>query len=67
MEIDLDDDPGSLLDSLNVWREVIMGSFRGIPGLSHSVEFKLFDLLTSELDHELVSPPKRARAARGEC
>ena len=50
MEIDLDDKPGSLLDSLNVWREVVAGSLWGIPGLSRRVELKLLDLLTSQLD-----------------
>jgi len=48
MEINLDDEPGSLLDSLNAWREkVIVGELRGIPGLSRPVELELLDLLTS--------------------
>ena len=56
MEIDLDNEPESLLDSLNVWREkVVAGSFWGIPGLSCHVELKLLDLLTSQLDRELIS------------
>ena len=46
--IDLDDEPESLLDSLNVWREnVVSGSFRGILRLSRHVELKLSDHLTS--------------------
>ena len=54
--IDLDDKPGSLLDSLNSWREkVAIGDFLGIPGLSRPVELKLLDFLTSPLDHELIS------------
>jgi len=32
-----------------------VGSFWGIPGLSRHVELKLLDLLTSQLDHELIS------------
>ena len=56
MEVDLDDAPGSLLDFLNAWREkVAVGKFLGIPGLSRPVELKLLDLLTSKLDHELIS------------
>jgi len=46
--IDLDDKPGSLLDSLNAWREkVAIGDLPGIPGLSRPVELKLLDFLTS--------------------
>ena len=56
MKIDLDDEPRSLLDFLNTWREkVAVGKLPGIPELSHPVEFKLLDLLTSQLDRELVS------------
>ena len=41
---------------MNAWREkVVMGSFRGIPGLSRRVELKLLDLLISQLDRELIS------------
>ena len=48
MEINLDDEPGSLLDSLNAWREkVIVWELRGIPGLSRPVELELLVLLTS--------------------
>ena len=36
VEINLDDEPRSLLDSLNAWREKVnAGSLRGILGLSH--------------------------------
>ena len=35
MEIDLDDEPESLLDSLNTWREkVVVGELSKISGLS---------------------------------
>ena len=48
MEINLDDESGSLLDSLNALREkVTVGELRGIPELSHPVELELLDLLTS--------------------
>ena len=37
-EIDLDDEPESLLESLNAWREkMAMGELPGIPGLSRPV------------------------------
>ena len=50
------DEPGSLLDSLNAWQEkVTAGSFWGIPGLSRCVELKLLNLLTFQLDRELLS------------
>ena len=56
VKIDLDDEPGSLLDSLNDRREkVAVGELPGISRLSLPVEFKLLDLLTSQLDRELVS------------
>ena len=56
MKIDLDDEPGLLLNSLNSWREkVTTGSFQGTFGLSRSIELKLLDLLVSQLDCELVS------------
>ena len=56
MENDLDDEPKSLLDYLNAWREkVIMGELPRIPGLSRSVELKLLDFLTSQLDRELIA------------
>ena len=31
VEIDMDDEPGSLLDSLNTWREVVADPFQGFP------------------------------------
>ena len=56
MEIDLDDEPRSLLDFLNAWRKkATASSFRVILGLSHHIEFELLDLLTSQLDRELIS------------
>jgi len=56
VKINLDGEPGSLLDSLNAWREkVTAGVLWGIFGLSRRVELKLLDLLTSQLDRELVS------------
>ena len=55
VEVDLDDEPGLLLDFLNTWRKVITSSFWLISGLSHHIEIKLFDLLTSQLHHELIS------------
>ena len=56
VEIDLDDEPRSVLDSLNVWREkVIVGELPRIPGLSRPVELELLDLLTSQLDRELIA------------
>ena len=56
MEIDLDDEPGLLLDFLNAWRKkVVASSFRVIPGLSRHIEIELLDLLTSQLDRELIS------------
>jgi len=52
----MDNEPESLLDSLNAWQEKITaGSLWGISGLSHHVQFKLLDHLTSQLDCELVS------------
>jgi len=55
VEIDLDDKPGSLLDPMNAWREkVVMGELSGIPGLSRPVELKILNLLTSQLDFELI-------------
>ena len=78
VKIDLDDEPGSLLNSLNAWREkVVIGEVPGILGLSRPVELILLNLLTSQLDHELFShnvivaglqkkggwsPPERAQA-----
>ena len=56
VEINMDDEHGSLLDSLNVWREkVVVGEFPGIPRLSCLIELKMLDLLTFELDRGLVS------------
>ena len=56
MEVDLDDEPGSLLDFVNAWRKkVATSSFRVIPGLSYHIELELLDLLISQLDHELIS------------
>ena len=56
MEIDLDDEPRLLLDSLNAWQEkVVVGELSGIPGLSCSVELKLLNFFTSQLDRELIS------------
>ena len=56
VKIDLDDESGSLLDFLNSWWEkVAMGELPGIPGFSHPLELKLLDLLTSQLDRELIS------------
>ena len=47
VEIYLDDEPESLLDSLNVWREkVALGELPGIPGLSRPVELKLLNFIT---------------------
>ena len=44
VEIDLHDELGSLLDSLNVWWEkVAVGELMRIPGFSHHVELKLLD------------------------
>ena len=54
VEIDLDDEPGLLLDSLNFWLEkVAVGEFPRILGLSRPIELKLLKLITSQLDHEL--------------
>jgi len=62
--------------------EVATGLFRGIPGLSRRVEPNLLDLLTSQVDHELLFPQcddgrspkedglsatKRVQATQGEC
>jgi len=56
VEIDLDDEPEPLLNFLNAWREkVAMRELSGIPMLSYPVELKLLDLLTSQLDSELIS------------
>ena len=66
VEIDLDDEPGSLLDFLNVWREkVAAGLFRGILGLSRPVEVKLLDLLVSQLDREFVSHNMMVKSLEG--
>ena len=47
VEIDLDDEYGSLLGFLNAWWEkVIMGEFPGNPGLSYPVKLELLDFLT---------------------
>jgi len=57
VEIDLVDELGSLLVSLNAWREkVAVEELPEIPGLSRFIELKLLDLLTSQLDCELFSP-----------
>ena len=54
--MDLNDELGSLLDSLNAWREkMILGELLGIPGLSRPAELELLDLLTLQLDRELVA------------
>jgi len=56
VEINLDDEPRSLLDFLNAWRKkVTTSSFRVIPELSRHIELQLLDLLTSSLDRELIS------------
>jgi len=56
VKIDLNDELGSLLDSLNTWREkIVVGELPGISKLSHPVELKLLDLLISQLDCELIS------------
>jgi len=55
VEIDVDDEPGSLLDSLNALREkVAMWELPVIPGLSHP-KAQATRLLTSQLDRELIS------------
>ena len=61
VEIDLDDEPGSLLDFLNAWWKVAASSFWVIPGLSRHVELKLLDLLTSQLYRELISHNVRVK------
>ena len=56
VKIDLDDEPESLLDSLNTWREkVAVGEFPEIPGLSRLVKPTLLNFLISQLDRELIS------------
>ena len=46
VKIDMDNEPESLLDFLNAWREkVAVGDLSGIPELSLPVELKLLDLL----------------------
>ena len=56
VKIKLDDEPESLLDFLNSWREkTVVGKLPGIPGLSRPVELKLLDLITSQLDRKLIS------------
>jgi len=56
VEIDLDDEPGSLLDSLNACREkVAVGELTKIPGLSRPAKLNLLNVLTSQLDRELIS------------
>ena len=52
VEVDLDDEPGSLLDFL---RKVASSSFWAIHGLSRSIEPELLDFFTSQLDRELIS------------
>ena len=48
LKIDQDDEPRSLLDSLNTWWEnVTVGELPESPGLSRPVELKLLDLLVS--------------------
>ena len=55
VEMVLNDESGSLLDTLNSWREkVAMEELPRIPGLSCPVELKLLDFLTSQLDRELI-------------
>ena len=52
----MDDKLRSLLDSLNAWREkVAVGELLEVPRLSRPVELKLLDLLSSQLDCELIS------------
>ena len=55
VEINLDDELESLLDFLNAWRKVAASSFWVIPGLSRHMKLELLDLLTSQLDQELIS------------
>jgi len=56
VEIDLDDEPGSLQDFLNAWqRKVAKSSFQTIYGLPRSIELELLDLLISQLGRELIS------------
>ena len=56
MQIELDDELGSLLDSLNALAgESSRGELPGFHGLSRPIELKLLDLLTSQLDRELIS------------
>jgi len=40
VEVDLDDEPGSLLDFLNAWRKVAASSFWVIHGLSLHIELE---------------------------
>jgi len=41
---------------LNVWWEkILVGEILGISGLSYSIELKLLNILTSQLDRELIS------------
>jgi len=56
VEIDLNNEPESLLDSLNTWQEkVAVGDLPGIPRLFRPMELKLLNFLTSRLDCELIS------------
>jgi len=56
VEIDLDDKLELLLDFLNAWRKKIAAClFRVIHGLSRHIKLELLDLLTSQLDRELIS------------
>ena len=47
MELDLDDEPGALLEFLNACRRRIAKSlFRTLPGLSRRTELSVLDFLT---------------------
>ena len=56
VEIDLDDEPESLMDFLNARRRRVAKSlYRTLPGLPRHIELELLDFLTFQLDRELIS------------
>jgi len=66
MQEDLDDEPMSLLDFLNArLKKVIAGSSRRIPGLPHPIELELLNVLTTQLNRELISHNQRWKVLKG--
>ena len=55
VELDLDDEPETLLIFLNARRQSAKSLYRTLPGLPRRIKLGLLDFLTSKLDRELSS------------